>query len=313
MGLPCNGRLLALGSYENRVYQVGLEEVDPVVVKFYRPGRWSVAAILEEHAFSAELRAAEVPVLAPLQLADRGGEGTTLHEIAGFRFAVFPRRGGHWPELATRDDRQWLGRFLGRLHAVGSRRPFVHRHRLDPHRMGRGSTAWLLQEGWIPEYLEPRYQQVVEEVLERVDDAFRAVGEVRSLRIHGDFHRNNLLWTDAGPHFVDLDDCLNGPAVQDLWMLLAGGREEQSEQLRDLLDGYRDFAFLDHRELGLVEALRSLRMIHYTAWLAQRWTDPAFPLAFPWFGEARYWERHVGELEEQLLAMDQPPLSLGYD
>ena len=311
VGLACNGRLLALGSYENRVYQVGLEDADPVVVKFYRPGRWSLEALLEEHEFSAELQAAEVPVVGPLRLATDQGRNT-LHGIGGFHFAVFPRRGGHWPELATVDDRRWLGRFLGRLHAVGSMRRFRHRQMLDPVRMGRGSVAWLLREGWIPDYLEPRYRQVMEEVLDVVDDAFLGVGQVRSLRIHGDCHRNNLLWTDSGPHFVDLDDCMNGPAVQDLWMLLAGDREEQAGQLRDLLEGYGEFARFAGRELGLIEALRSLRMIHYTAWLAQRWADPAFPLAFPWFGEARYWERHVGELEEQLSAMGQPPLSLGY-
>ena len=178
--------------------------------------------------------------------------------------------------------------------------------------MGHGSVALLLGEGWIPEYLEPRYRQVVEEVLNAVDEAFDRVGAVRSFRIHGDCHRNNLLWTRAGPHFVDLDDCMNGPAIQDLWMLLAGNREEQTEQLRDLLDGYREFTAFDPSELGLIEGLRSLRMIHYTAWLAQRWSDPAFPLAFPWFGEARYWERHVVELEEQLSALEQPSLSLGY-
>ena len=282
-----------------------------MVVKFYRPGRWSLEAILEEHAFSAELEEAEVPVVGPLSLPAAAGI-STLHQVDGFRFAVFPRRGGHWPELATREDRQWLGRFLGRLHAVGGRRAFRHRQALDRSRMGHGSVALLLGEGWIPEYLEPRYRQVVEEVLNAVDEAFDRVGAVRSFRIHGDCHRNNLLWTRAGPHFVDLDDCMNGPAIQDLWMLLAGNREEQTEQLRDLLDGYREFTAFDPSELGLIEGLRSLRMIHYTAWLAQRWSDPAFPLAFPWFGEARYWERHMGELEEQLSALEQPSLSLGY-
>ncbi len=311
VGLPCNGRLLALGSYENRVYQVGLEDADPVVVKFYRPGRWPQQAILEEHGFTAELQAAEVPVVGPLSLNSLDGNGT-LHQIDRFFFAVFPRRGGRWPELGSREDRQWLGRFLGRLHAVGAQSEFCHRPGMDPGRMGRGSVTWLLEEGWIPDYLEPRYRQVMGEVLAAVDDAFLEVGSVRSLRIHGDCHRNNLLWTDAGPHFVDLDDCMNGPAVQDLWMLLAGSRAEQSGQLRDLLDGYREFSHFDLRELGLIEALRSLRMIHYTAWLARRWSDPAFPLAFPWFAEARYWERHLGELEEQLSAMAEPALSLGY-
>lgn len=300
-GFPCDGRVLALGSYENRVYQVGLEDADPVVVKFYRPGRWSEEAILEEHGFALELAAAEIPVIAPLLV---GRPQQSLLEHAGFRFAVYPRRGGQWPELGTPDDRQWIGRFLGRIHLVGASGAFLHRARLSPTAMGRDSVAYLEEDERIPDYIRHRYVQVTDELLDEVEARFESVGPLRYLRIHGDCHRNNVLWTAAGPHFVDLDDCMSGPAIQDLWMLLAGEREEMRVQLADIVEGYSQFAAFDPIEATLIEALRALRMIHYTAWLARRWHDPAFPRAFPWFGEARYWERHVAELEEQLTALD---------
>ena len=333
VGYLCDRRVLALGSYENRVYQVGIEEADPVVVKFYRPGRWPDEAILEEHAFALELAAAEVPVVAPLEGSDAtralledgsdatrvplwhpgGHSGTrvasdpsgTLHLYEGFRYAVYPRRGGQWPELGTEDDRQWMGRFLGRIHMVGARRPFEHRPVMSIEGLGRDSVDYLLEAQAIPEYIEHRYERVVSELLDRVEEVFDQVGELRLLRLHGDCHRNNVLWTAAGPHFVDLDDCVMGPAVQDLWMLLAGSPAEMRAQLNDLLEGYSQFADFDYREIALIEPLRALRMIHYAAWLARRWDDPAFPKAFPWFGEARYWENHAAELEEQLQAVDQ--------
>jgi Ser/Thr protein kinase RdoA (MazF antagonist) len=294
-GFAADGRVLALGSYENRVFQVGIEDAEPLVAKFYRPGRWSDAAILEEHGFALELAAAEIPVIAPLVSA--AGETLLRHE--GFRYALYPRRGGQWPELATEDDRQWIGRFLGRLHAVGATRPFMHRARLSVAAMGRESVAYLLAGDRIPDYVRHRYQRVADELLELVEAGFAAAGALRTLRIHGDCHRNNVLWTQAGPHFVDLDDCMTGPAIQDLWMLLAGDAREMHAQLGDILEGYARFADFDPREAALIEPLRALRMVHYAAWLARRWHDPAFPRAFPWFGEARYWERHVAELEEQ--------------
>jgi len=303
-GFPGDGRVLALGSYENRVFQVGIEDADPVVVKFYRPGRWSDEAIAEEHAFARELAAAEIPVIAPLVppcLDDLGGGPVPV--FAGFRFAIYPRRGGQWPELGSADDRQWIGRFLGRIHAVGGTRPFEHRARLSPAIMGREAVAFLLEGGYVAEYVQHRYEQVTSELLDLVEMQFEATGPVRQLRIHGDCHRNNVLWTDAGPHFVDLDDCMTGPAVQDLWMLVAGNQAEMRAQLADLLEGYDQFASFDRTEIALIEPLRALRMVHYAAWLARRWHDPAFPRAFPWFGEARYWERHVAELEEQGMAM----------
>jgi Ser/Thr protein kinase RdoA (MazF antagonist) len=300
-GFPSDGRILALGSYENRVFQVGLEDAGPVVVKFYRPGRWSDAAIAEEHDFARELAAAEIPVIAPFELP-RGellGEGL-VPVFGGFRFAVYPRRGGQWPELGNEEDRQWIGRFLGRIHAVGAARRFEHRARLSPEAMGRDAVDFLLDGEFVAEYIGHRYEQVTAELLELVEARFERVGTLRYFRIHGDCHRNNVLWTAAGPHFVDLDDCITGPAIQDLWMLLAGSAAEMRAQLGEILEGYKQFAEFDPIEATLIEPLRALRMVHYAAWLARRWDDPAFPRAFPWFGEARYWERHVSELEEQL-------------
>jgi len=294
VGLPCDGRVLALGSYENRVYQVGRDDDEPVVVKFYRPGRWSDAAILEEHAFSLELAAAEVPVVAPLLL-----DGQTLFNDGGFRFAVFPRRGGHWPELATAEDREWMGRFIGRMHAVAARGRFQHRPTLTMEAWAVEPARYLLRGGFVAVHVEQRFEDAVDQLLPLVERRFHDVGAYRQLRLHGDCHRGNVLWTDAGPHFVDLDDALTGPAVQDLWMLLAGSADEMQEQLQDMLRGYTRFVSFDSRQTRLIEALRALRLIHYNAWLARRWTDPAFPAAFPWFAEAMHWERLTRDLIEQ--------------
>ncbi len=302
VGLPSDGRVLALGSYENRVYQVGVEDADPVVVKFYRPDRWSDTAIGEEHAFALELARAEIPVVAPLVIG-----GATLHEHAGYRFTVFPRRGGHWPELGTSDERQWMGRFLGRLHAIGHAGAFRERPALNVQQFGVEARETILDGGFLPEYVEARYADVTEALIAAVGDALAAVSP-RRLRIHGDCHRGNVLWTPGGPHFVDLDDCMTGPAIQDLWMLLSGPRAEMTVQAADLLEGYEQFAQFDRSELALIEPLRGLRMVHYSAWLARRWDDPAFPRAFPWFAEPRYWERHVVELQEQLEALEHEPL-----
>jgi Ser/Thr protein kinase RdoA (MazF antagonist) len=303
-GFECTGSILALGSYENRVYQIGVDD-GFVVAKFYRPGRWTSAAILEEHEFALECAAREVPVVAPLAY-----DGETLHEHDGYRFAVYPRRGGRWPELGTEEERVWMGRFLGRLHAVGGMRRFAERPTLSRDELGRRSVDELLASDWIPPHLVDSYESITEHLLEQIDDCFEAVGPYRQLRIHGDCHRNNVLWTDDGPHFVDLDDCMNGPAVQDLWLFLAGNRDEMSAQLGDLLEGYGQFCDFDYGELRLIEALRALRLMHYTAWITRRWHDPAFPRAFPWLGEARYWEQHVQALLEQRAALDDPPLAV---
>lgn len=305
LGLTINGRLLALNSYENRVYQVGIDGgAEPVVVKFYRPGRWSDQSILEEHAFAAELTDHEIPVVAPLAFA-----GATLHYHRGFRYAAFPRRGGRSPELDDPDCRERLGRFLGRIHAVGASRAFVHRPTLGIADYGEAPRRYLLEHGFIPAHLVSAYETLSRDLLESIRRCYNRAGAIGSLRLHGDCHPGNILWTEAGgPHFVDLDDCLCGPAIQDLWMLLSGSRAEMALQLSDLLEGYEDFYELDRRELSLVEALRTLRMMNYAAWLARRWSDPAFPLAFPWFGSNRYWEDHVLALREQAAALDEPPL-----
>jgi Ser/Thr protein kinase RdoA (MazF antagonist) len=303
-GFATTGSILPLASYENRVYQIGVEG-GFVVAKFYRPGRWSTEAILEEHEFALELAAREIPVVPPLV-----HDGETLHEREGYRFALYERRGGRWPELATREDREWLGRFLGRIHSVGAARRFVHRPTLDREELGLRSAEEVLAGGWLPAHLVESYERVTEQLVEAIDRCFAEVGEYREIRIHGDCHRGNVLWTDEGPHFVDLDDCVNGPAVQDFWLFLAGSRDEMAAQLGDLLEGYGKFADFDHRELRLIEALRALRLMHYTAWIARRWHDPAFPRAFPWFGEPRYWEQHVQALLEQRAALDEEPLAV---
>ncbi len=303
-GLHCDGALLALNSYENRVYQIGLEGAAPVVAKFYRPQRWSNAAILEEHVFAQELQEREIPVVAPLALAD----GNTLHESHGFRFAVFPRRGGRAPELDRPDTLQWLGRFLGRIHAVGALRPFAARPSLDIAGFGEASRDYLLEHRFLPDDLLEAWQSVAAQALDGVRRCYERAGPVAALRLHGDCHAGNVLWTDAGPHFVDFDDCRMGPAVQDLWMLLSGERAEMTRQLGDVLAGYEDFCDFDARELHLVEALRTLRLLHYSAWLARRWDDPAFPAAFPWFNTQRYWQDRILELREQVALMDEAPL-----
>jgi Ser/Thr protein kinase RdoA (MazF antagonist) len=274
-----------------------------VVAKFYRPERWTDDAILEEHAFIAELAAREIPAVPPLRLA-----GATLHRHAGFRFAVFPRQGGRPPELDQPGVLEWLGRFLGRIHAVGGIARFAQRPALDIASFGEEPRDWLLEHDFIPPPLREVWRGVVEQALAGIRHCFERAGPLRSIRLHGDCHMGNVLWTDAGPHFVDFDDARSGPAVQDLWMLLSGERAERTRQLHAILAGYEDFAEFDASELHLVEALRTLRLIHYSGWIARRWDDPAFPLAFPWFDTPRYWEERILELREQIAAMDEPPL-----
>jgi Ser/Thr protein kinase RdoA (MazF antagonist) len=304
LGPRCDGRLLALNSFENRVYQVGMDEGAPVVVKFYRPARWTTEQILEEHDFAWELAEREIPVVAPL----RDGAGRTLHEHAGFRFAVYPKQRGRAPDLETQDTLTWMGRFLARIHAVGALRPFARRRALDIATFGEEPSRFLLEQRFLPPELEEAYRTLVAQVLVQVRRAFGQAGAVAHLRLHGDCHPGNVLW-DEGPHFVDLDDSCMGPAVQDLWMLLSGERDERTLQLRWLLDGYREFHDFDPRELHLIEPLRTLRMIHYAGWIARRWDDPAFPAAFTWFNTQRYWQDHILALREQSAALDEPPLS----
>lgn len=305
VGLSCDGRLLALNSYENRVYQIGMEEGPPLVAKFYRPHRWTDAAILEEHSFTQELADREIPVVPPLEI-----NGTTLHHAEGFRFAVFPRQGGRAPELENPDTLEWMGRFLGRIHAVGALQPFQHRPTLDIQSFGEESRDYLLQNGFIPPDLLEPWKSIVAQALDGVRAAFDRAGDVTNIRLHGDCHAGNVLWTEDGPHFVDFDDSRMGPAIQDLWMLLSGERGDQTRQLSDVLAGYEDFAEFHPRELHLIEALRTLRLIHYSAWLARRWDDPAFPKAFPWFNTQHYWQDRVLELREQVALMQEPALQV---
>lgn len=300
----CDGRLLALNSYENRVYQIGIEDRQPLIAKFYRPARWSDAAILEEHAFSHELAEREIPVVAPLANTD----GSTLHCFSGFRFALYPRRAGRAPELDDVEVLEWLGRFLGRIHAVGATRAFEHRPTLDVRSFGDEALEFLLQSNFIPADLLPAYRSTAEDLLSRVRQIFIDAGAVRSIRLHGDCHPGNVLWRD-GPHFVDFDDCRMGPALQDIWMLLSGDRTAMTRQLGYILDGYQDFCQFDSAELRLLEALRSLRMLHYSAWLARRWSDPAFPLNFPWFNTQQYWQDQILGLREQRALLDEPSLN----
>ena len=308
IGLYGDGRLLALNSFENRVYQAHLDSGEAVVLKFYRPGRWNDAQILEEHAFARELAEAEVPAVPP-----RVVDGATLHHHAGFAFSVSPRRGGRRPELDDPEVLEWVGRFLARIHAVGTARPFEHRPVLDIGTLGHEPRDWLLGSGMLPLERERRWREAVDAALDSVAHAFDATGGIATLRLHGDCHPGNILWTPTdlpggGPHFVDLDDARTGPAVQDLWMLLGGDRLQQQRQLGALLDGYEQFRDFDRRELALIEPLRTLRLIHYSAWLAKRWDDPIFPINFPWFGTPAYWEEQTQWLEQQREAMAGPPL-----
>jgi len=305
-GLLSDGRLLALNSYENRVYQVGIEEADPVITKFYRPGRWSDEQIQEEHDFSIELAEAEIPLIAPSRI---GGQSLFHHD--GFRFALFRRQGGHAPELEDRETRLWLGRFLGRIHAVGRSKPFKYRPALTPERFGDDSVTTIRDGNWLPPHMEAAFNSLADDLIINIRAAYERAGNVAQIRLHGDCHPGNLLWRD-GPYFVDMDDCQSGPAIQDLWMLLSGESHEMASQLADIIEGYRQFCDFDTRELQLIEALRTLRMLHHAAWLARRWEDPAFPIAFPWFDSPRYWEDLVLSLREQFAAMQEPALNLPY-
>jgi len=317
IGLMGDGRLMALSSYENRVYQVHLESAvgdapEVVVAKFYRPDRWSEAQILEEHAFGSELAAAEVPAVCPLVI-----DGHTLHRFDEFFFSVCPRRGGRAPELDDFEVLEWVGRFLARIHAVGATQPFAQRPALDLQSFGTASCEWLLGHDMIPLDVQGDWDKMCTRALKLIADSPLADvgrdGGIASLRLHGDCHPGNILWTPTdkpggGPHFVDLDDARMGPAVQDLWMLLSGDRGQRTVQLSGLLDGYEQFRSFDRRELALIEPLRTLRLIHYSAWLARRWTDPIFPVNFPWFGTSDYWQGQVVMLEEQIEAMEEEPL-----
>jgi Ser/Thr protein kinase RdoA (MazF antagonist) len=305
LGLHCDGRVLALNSYENRVYRIGLQDEPPRVAKFYRPGRWSDAAILEEHAFSAELVTADLSVVAPQHFAER-----SLHHHGDMRFALFAMQGGHAPEPGDRDTLRQIGRTLGRMHAVGASAPFAHRGTLGIESHATESAAYLLQAGWLPPSLESNFEALCHLVIDEIEDAWQLAGNFARLRLHGDCHPGNILWRNDAAHFVDLDDAIMGPAMQDLWMLCTGDVQARSEQLGWLLEGYELFHPFNRRELHLIEALRALRLLHYHAWIARRWHDPAFPAAFPWFASPRHWEEVIVQLQEQLAALREPVLRL---
>lgn len=309
-GLRCDGRLQALNSFENRVYLVGLEEGGFRVAKFYRPGRWSDAQILEEHRFAFELAEAEVPVVAPLPAAD----GDTLLKADGYRFAIYPRQGGRVPELDnTRDGpamRDRIGQFIARIHRIGERTPFASRPPLELADPGRSAIDYIAGHDLLPADLREAWLTVANLCAARCREAFARCDVDKGIRLHGDCHAGNLLWTDDGPHFVDLDDCRAGPAIQDLWMLADAGGQTDPESgrpdamLDELVDGYEKLRPFDDRERTLIEPLRTQRMLNYSAWLAERWSDPAFPAAFPWFGSNRYWQDQILYLREQLGALE---------
>lgn len=321
VGLYGDGRQLALSSYENRVYQLHLEDGPAVVAKFYRPERWTEEQILEEHAFSKELMDAEIPVVGPMEL-----NGKTLNQFGGFSFSVSPSRGGRPPELDDPDVLEWIGRFLARIHTVGSAQPFANRPALNLQSFGVASRDWLLTHEQVPLDVQSAWSKASQEALDIIATHSCLSGSVEKkdaysepiklIRLHGDCHPGNILWTPLespasagpGPHFVDLDDARTGPAVQDLWMLLSGDRQQRTRQLGALVDGYEQFRDFDRRELALIEPLRTLRLIHYSAWLARRWQDPTFPINFPWFGSSDYWQGQVQMLEEQMEAMQEDPL-----
>ena len=305
VGFISDGRLLALNSYENRVYQVGIEEQTPMIAKFYRPERWSREQIIEEHEFCFDLVEQELPIVAPWCSAS----GDSLHQYGGFSFALFQRKGGHAPELDNLDNLFILGRLTGRIHGVGAVRPFQHRPVLDSQSFGWQSYQ-LISEAFIPSELRLAYDSLALDILKKIDQILAEYGAIKRIRVHGDCHSGNILWRDDNPHFVDFDDARMAPAIQDLWMLLSGDRNEQTVQIAELIEGYSEFYDFDLRELKLIEVLRTLRIMNYSAWIARRWSDPAFPRAFSWFNSARYWSDHILELREQLAALNEPPLQL---
>lgn len=305
IGFACDGRFLALNSYENRVYQIGIEDDRPVVAKFYRPGRWSDESIVEEHEFSIALADQEIPVVPPIAI-----DGETLKFAGPYRLAVFPCRGGRSPDLDNYDLQTQMGRLIARIHLEGEVTSFKHRPRVDIESYGVESLDYLLDNEFIPEQNCDAYESVAELVLDGVEACFERAGSTKEIRLHADFHPGNVLVNEDRLHIVDLDDCRHGPAVQDLWMFLSGDRAEQTPQLEALLEGYRSFRQFDARELHLIEALRSLRIMHYAAWLARRWEDPAFKIAFPWFDSPRYWDDHILSLREQVALMQEEPLQL---
>ena len=305
VGYRCDVRILQLNSYENRVYQIGIEGGEPVIGKFYRPDRWTDKQILEEHTFTQELFDNEVSAVAPLVIANE----STLAEFANFRFALYPRRGGRAPALDSLDNLEILGRHVARIHAIGGEQTFELRPNISVQDYGHASRSFLIENDFIPAELRPAYDSVTEFLLKELDDIFESTPYM-SIRLHGDCHMGNVLWRDEMPHFVDFDDARNGPAIQDLWMMLSGEREDQQQQVMRIIRGYRDFCHFNPAQLRLIEPLRTLRMMYHAAWIARRWDDPAFPMAFTFFNTERYWSEHILELREQWSKLSEPTLQL---
>lgn len=303
-GFRCDGHVSALNSYENRVYQIGIEESKPVIAKFYRPQRWSDESILEEHAYTLELAEQEIPAISPFK--DENGQ--SLFHPGAYRFAIYARVGGRAPELDDPEHLMQLGRCIARIHNTGATRAFSHRPTLDIESFAMQPRKFILENNFIPADLLEAYETLSSYVIEAIETCFSNAGDCRQLRLHGDFHLGNILWYDDAPFIVDFDDARTGPAVQDLWMLLSGDRAYMTARLHDLLEGYCEFRDFDARELHLIEGLRTLRIMHYAGWLAKRWDDPAFPQAFPWFNSQRYWEEHILSLREQQALMQEAPL-----
>lgn len=304
LGLLSDARVFPLNSYENRVYQVGIEDAQPIIAKFYRPNRWSKQQIVEEHRFSQELADLEVPVVAPNSI-----EGETLFEYQDYCFALYERKGGHAPELDNDDVLYTLGQVLGRMHALGKQNQFEFRPQINIDEFGHQSQEFLLTNNFVPSSLLDAYQTTTDQLLQKITVHFKAT-DIENIRLHGDCHAGNILWRNDKPNFVDLDDARSGPAIQDIWMLLSGERERQLVQLSNIVEGYEMFCEFPIQQLSLIESLRSLRLMNYAAWLAKRWDDPAFPMHFPWFNTERYWSEHILELREQLFNLDQPALQL---
>ena len=298
IGFQCNGSLMPLNSYENRVYQIGIEDKEPLIAKFYRPDRWSSDAIIEEHQFASELFQHEIPIVAPIVTNNE-----TLHTYQGFHFALFPRQGGRALELDNLEQLEWMGRLLGRLHAIGACKSFQYRIKVNAETYGYQPYQFLLDNNFIPTEIKQNFCDNMTSALRLVEQQFRAINDYEKIRLHGDCHAGNILWRDTGLHIVDLDDCLTGPAIQDIWMLTSGNTHDTKIQLKHILQGYREFYHFNPRELHLTEALRTLRMIHYSGWLAKRWEDPAFPINFPWFNTSKYWENQLQHLREQVSLM----------
>jgi Ser/Thr protein kinase RdoA (MazF antagonist) len=308
LGYEPDARIFALNSYENRVYQIGLFDGGSIVVKFYRPERWTTPQIHEEHHFAQELADLEIPVIPPLKL----NSGDTLNTFENFQLAAFPLFIGRPPELDNLDNLLVMGRFVGRIHAVGAMTNFKERAHITVERFAIDSRKFLLENDFIPADLIPAYESLSQDLIDRVQQRFEEHGELSLLRIHGDCHPGNILWKDDTPNFVDFDDTMMGPAMQDLWMMLSGDRNQRQAQLLELAEGYNEFHNFKPSELPLIESLRTMRIMNYSAWLARRWEDPAFPQSFPWFNTQRYWSEHILELREQLAALDEPPLELMY-